>query len=198
MILIPVLMLAFSATALAKDPPKPKPAKLVAEPNKADFGKITGNESKDVTVQIKNTGEAEAKDVKCVAGGTLSKNITVSPEAITVTGGKDGKPVDLKITLKIEPLAKKMGKGKDKDKDITKEEKKAGEVKCDKLRIPVIVVQTPGEKMAEVKKEEPKKEEPKPAEPVAPKAEDKKEEPKKEEPKKEEPKKDAPPAPPAK
>ena len=201
MILIPILMLAFAAPALAGDKKEkpPKPAKLVAKPTAADFGKFTGNEAKEATVQISNSGGTEAKDVKCVATAA-TKGVTVSPEAITVGFGKDAKPVDLKLAITLPALvAEKDKKGKEKP---IKDAKITGTIECKyeggTLKIAVKGVQTPGAMV--VKKEEPKKEEPKPADPVAPpaKAEDKKDaapaapaatEPKKEEPKKEEPKK---------
>jgi len=169
-ILVPILMLAFAAPALAAEKGKkekpPKPAKLEIDPKKIDFGKAMGGESKDATVNVSNKGEAEAKDVKCVPGGAMGKWVTLNPDMITVTGGKDAKPVEVKLTLKPEPQEVKKDK---KGKEVPgKEEKKAGNIECKygegkKLNIPIMFVHVPGKK-EEVKKEEPKKEEPKPEE----------------------------------
>jgi hypothetical protein len=73
--LVPVVALAFAGAAFAEDAPKKekaakqKPAKLVADPAEVDMGDLKGAEEKEVTVKIKNEGEAEAKKVACKGAG---------------------------------------------------------------------------------------------------------------------------------
>jgi len=79
--LVPVVALAFAAPVFAEDAPKKeKAAKAEKAPKaaaklelageaKIDLGEIKAGESKDVEIKIKNTGDAEAKAVKCTGAG---------------------------------------------------------------------------------------------------------------------------------
>jgi hypothetical protein len=124
--LIPVLVLAFGGYAMAQEkappaakekPAKAKPAKLMADPAEVDLGEVKAGETKDVTVTIKNEGEAEAKKVACKGTGFKFEG---DPKAIAGGASEQFKGVYT--------AAKKAAK---KDKPIK------GTIACGAAKVPV-------------------------------------------------------------
>jgi len=145
--LIPAFMLAFGGTAFAQEK-KEKPAKAekaekaekkakpaakleLAGDAKIDLGEIKAGESKDVEIKIKNTGDAEAKAVKCTGAG-----IVWDKEKPAIAAGADG-------AVKGKINAPKKAPKKELAKTI--------KVTCGKLKVEVAYKVPAGEAPAEKK-----------------------------------------------
>jgi hypothetical protein len=131
--LVPAVMLAFGGAAFAQNAPKKakaakvakgekaakpakaKPAKLVADPVEVDMGELKAGEEKEVSIKIKNEGEAEAKKVVC-----KGKGFKFEGDPAAIAGGADHE-------FKGKFLApKKAGK---------KDAAKKGSFKCGKVTV---------------------------------------------------------------